>query len=481
MNSFLIIALLGALFIGRISPAAKPVISLDDAHLCAKQLVETEVRYLPGVQSVLETWDRRLHYLRRDIIQRQENLAQLEFILSTKNFKNEPPEHLNHLLANAAQSCWDFKKEYEQHLKKLFLFAGSIVLFLATLLLYLALFGFSSPFPRREFYLFLLFFACPLHAANEITVYTYDSLAGKGGLGPLLIQEFKKKTGTDLKLVSYGSAGEAINQVILEGAGTKADAVLGVDSYSLGKVRSSALFAPLERGKLLLQVEHFLQGEDPLLVPFDYGFLAFLYDSKRNPSLAKIKTFKEFAARQITRKNLVMADPRTSSLGLGFLLWSQVLFQGSDLEGIWRGIAKQIMTLTPGWSGSYGLFVKEKADTVLSYSTSPAYHIEKEGKHEIQALAFEEGHLRQVEGLSLVKSSKKIDRVQLLSEILLSPEIQRQIPLLQYMYPAIRDVKLPESFRGLPIPKAVPADPKLVHEKRREWLQQWKKIFSETR
>jgi thiamine transport system substrate-binding protein len=33
------------------------------------------------------------------------------------------------------------------------------------------------------------------------------------------------------------------------------------------------------------------------------------------------------------------------------------------------------VTVTPGWSEAYGLFLEGEADMVLSYTTSPAYHL----------------------------------------------------------------------------------------------------------
>ena len=33
------------------------------------------------------------------------------------------------------------------------------------------------------------------------------------------------------------------------------------------------------------------------------------------------------------------------------------------------------MTVTKGWSEAYGLFLEGEADMVLSYTTSPAYHL----------------------------------------------------------------------------------------------------------
>ena len=43
---------------------------------------------------------------------------------------------------------------------------------------------------------------------------------------------------------------------------------------------------------------------------------------------------------------------------------------------------------------------------VLSYSTSPAYHIIAEGKENYKAAQFEEGHYVQIEVAGLLESSK---------------------------------------------------------------------------
>ena len=40
----------------------------------------------------------------------------------------------------------------------------------------------------------------------------------------------------------------------------------------------------------------------------------------------------------------------------------------------WSRLRPRVLTVTPGWSEAYGLFVKGEAPLVLSYTTSPAYH-----------------------------------------------------------------------------------------------------------
>ncbi len=48
---------------------------------------------------------------------------------------------------------------------------------------------------------------------------------------------------------------------------------------------------------------------------------------------------------------------------------------GDGAADAWAALAPRIVTVTQGWSEAYGLFLDGEADMVLSYTTSPAYHI----------------------------------------------------------------------------------------------------------
>src|SRR3546814_5226288 len=60
---------------------------------------------------------------------------------------------------------------------------------------------------------------------------------------------------------------------------------------------------------------------------------------------------------------------------------------------------------TKGWSEAYGLFLEGEAPLVLSYTTSPAYHMIAEDEDRYQAANFAEGHYMQVEVAAMTKSS----------------------------------------------------------------------------
>ena len=95
-------------------------------------------------------------------------------------------------------------------------------------------------------------------------------------------------------------------------------------------------------------------------VPFDYGYFAFIYDSDKlsNPP-------QNFEALMENQQNLkmVIQDPRSSTPGLGLLLWIKTLY-GDEAGDIWKKLSPSVLTITPGWSEAYGLFLKGEADMV---------------------------------------------------------------------------------------------------------------------
>ena len=136
-----------------------------------------------------------------------------------------------------------------------------------------------------------------------------------------------------------------------------------------------------------------------------------------------------------------------------------------------------MLTLSPGWSGAYGLFTQKKADFVLSYTTSPAYHAENDKTHDIKCLIFPEGHFRQEEYVGIVKGPKEKLAKQLV-EVLLSEAVQKEIPTHQWMYPIRPGVALPQSFKDLPVPKALEVDFNEVETSRKDWLKRWEKTLA---
>lgn len=80
---------------------------------------------------------------------------------------------------------------------------------------------------------------------------------------------------------------------------------------------------------------------------------------------------------------------------------------GDQAPEAWQKLAAKTVTVTKGWSEAYGLFLKGESDLVLSYTTSPAYHMIEEKKDNYAAASFAEGHYLQVEVAARTAASKQ--------------------------------------------------------------------------
>lgn len=301
-----------------------------------------------------------------------------------------------------------------------------------------------------------------------LTVYTYDSFAAEWGPGPIVKKRFEETCGCTLEWVAIEDAGAMLTRLKLEGASTKADVVLGLDTNMADEARKTGLFAP--SGLAVSGLDLPVRWTDDTFVPFDWGWFAFVYDSEKlkNPP----KSFADLTGPNAP--SLVIEDPRTSSPGLGLLLWVRAIY-GDKADDVWKQLKPKIVTVTKGWSEAYGLFLKGEADMVLSYQTSPAYHISADKTDKYKAAIFPEGHVLQVETAALVASSRQPDLAKCFLAFMLTPAFQSAIPETNWMYPAkLPEGGLPASFKDLPKPtKSFLPDPAEVAAKRRAWLDGW--------
>jgi thiamine transport system substrate-binding protein len=91
---------------------------------------------------------------------------------------------------------------------------------------------------------------------------------------------------------------------------------------------------------------------------------------------------------------------------------------------------------------------------VLSYTTSPAYHLIAEEDDSHTVAAFEEGHYIQVEVAGIVNISNEMDLARQFMDFILTPAFQEVIPTTNWMYPAALPAEdLPAGFETLVVPE----------------------------
>jgi len=274
----------------------------------------------------------------------------------------------------------------------------------------------------------------------DLVIWTYDSFNSEWGPGPHVSKAFEEKTGIKINWVSHGDAGSIVSRLIQEGKNSGADIILGFDQNYLAQVLNSGLLEAYrpkgaERifNEVILDVNHHV-------TPFDYSYFAIVYDSEAifPPWSLESLTFPQF------KQKLILIDPRTSSPGLGFFAWVKEVY-GADWQDYWRRLQPSILTVAEGWSSAYGLFTRGEAPLVLSYTTSPGYHLEYEDTERYKAAIFTDGHPIQIEAAGLLKSAKNKHNAKAFLDFMISPDFQSIIPLTNWMYPVI-DILLPASF-----------------------------------
>ena len=313
----------------------------------------------------------------------------------------------------------------------------------------------------------ILFFTNSINA-EKLTVYTYDSFVSEWGPGPLIEKAFEEKYSVDLELIAVDSAATLLNKVILEGSNTKADIILGLDMNLFNSAENSELFTAHNLKNINEKLNLPIEWNSEIFVPYNYGYFAFVYNNKKlkNPP----KSMDELL--NITDARIVIQDPRTSTPGLGLLTWMKILY-GENAQENWSKLNKKIISVTKGWTDAYyNFFMSGEADIVLSYSTSPAAHIMFEENYDISASIFKEGNYLSVEFAGILKSSKNKKVANIFLDFMLSDEFQKVIPSTNIMYP-VTNIKLPDAFNELEIPKALQLNPKEINDYKDEWINEW--------
>lgn len=303
-------------------------------------------------------------------------------------------------------------------------------------------------------------------AADTLTVYTYSSFTAEWGPGPKIKQAFEKECDCTLNLVPLEDGVAILNRLRLEGNHSKADLVLGLDDALISEAKQSGLFAPHPAKLDGIKVPGGWQ--DDTFVPYDYGYFAFVYDKEKLKQPPK--SLKELVERPDLK--VIYQDPRTSTPGQGLMLWMKSVY-GDKAPAAWAKLAKKTVTVTKGWSEAYGMFLDGEADMVLSYTTSPAYHLIAENKPQYQAAAFEEGHYRQVEVAAKLKSAKQEKLADQFLQFMVSPAFQQEIPTGNWMYPVI-DTPLPKGFEQMiTVDKSLAFSSDEVAANRKGWIREW--------
>ena len=307
--------------------------------------------------------------------------------------------------------------------------------------------------------------------ADPLTIYAPDYFGSDWGPGPAIKAAFEETCDCEIEYVT----GDLLPRLLLEGARTNADIAIGFNSDVTKKARDSGLFAPhnVDMSPLTLP----LDWNDETFLPFNWGYTAFVYDNTKitNPP----SSFAELVNSDEDWK-IAIQDPRTSISGLALVLWGKQVF-GDQAEAEWAKLAPKVTTVTKGWSEAYGMFTDGEVDMVLSYTTSPAYHIIAEDDQTKSAAIFDEGHYFMVELAAKLKTTDQPELADQFMAFIMDEKFQSLIPTANWSYPAaLPKDQWPEAFSELNYPeKAIFLNEDEAAALRDEAIAEWRAAFSQ--
>lgn len=315
----------------------------------------------------------------------------------------------------------------------------------------------------------LLMFTVTLVFSTELTVYTYESMDWFIGE---VSEQFERENDCTLKVIKLGDAGSVLSRMILEKNHPRADVVLGLDQSLTIKALENDLLEPFTPKSIhTIENEELIFDKTGHITPFDYGAIALIYDPERLENIPE--SFEDLANME---KMLIIQDPRSSSTGQAFLLWTIAIY-GEKWQEFWQRIKPAILTVTSGWTESFSKFEAGEAPIMVSYATDGAYSFEYYGSVSYKALIPKEGAYVQIEGVGILNGTKHRELAEKFVEFTLSKDFQREIPLNQWMFPVV-DVQLPESFQyALKPDKILSLEAEKIANNLDQWLEEWEGIM----
>ncbi len=346
----------------------------------------------------------------------------------------------------------------------------------------------------------------PQGQENKLIIYTYDYFFGltnetlSGEVYDKLFGEFERRYGVDIDIRFFDGARNILLTAIQEyRTGTRtADLLIGLDNIVVQEAKKAGILEKINTAELenLSRLRSdLINNFDPDLygVPYDFGPIAFIYDSKRI-NISELK-FEDFYNENLSSL-LVTEDPTQSTTGLSFLLWQIGIYDKllkKDWREWWSKVKDKIVIAKSWGSAYYDYFLNEEAGRpiVVSYLTSPVYHYLYENTTRYKPMLVKyNGYWYawfQIQGVGIVKNSPMKDIALKFIDWLLSDEIQSMVIYNDIMLPGnknalenissdLLDVMEFNISKIKSVNDMIPVSE--IYENVHEWLREWKETMS---
>jgi thiamine transport system substrate-binding protein len=315
---------------------------------------------------------------------------------------------------------------------------------------------------------------------ETIVLLTHDSFALSDGT----LEQFTEQTGVAVEVHSTGDAGTMVTQAILTKGNPIADVLYGVDNTFLSRALSNDIFLAHESSNIST-VSELIRVEGNQATPIDFGDVCINYDIAALDSTGTPppQTLEDLVSPAYADM-LVVEDPATSSPGLAFLMATIAKYPDGatyDWRAYWADLFDNGTAVASDWSEAYYAEFTMAGGTrplVVSYASSPPAEVFFGELLEAPTGVMTEGCFRQIEFAGVLAGTAYPEIAGQLVDFLLSVEVQEDIPLNMFVFPANSEATLPSVFaEHTTLPDApVIMEPTTIEENRERWIAEWTAI-----
>ena len=319
---------------------------------------------------------------------------------------------------------------------------------------------------------------------TTVRLLTHDSFV----VSEDLLQAFTERTGITIEVVQGGDAGTMTAGAVLAAGSPTADVIYGVDNTLVSKAVDAGVFAPYSPADLSSVIPS-LRGDTAggMVTPIDYGDVCVNVDATwfADQGIAAPSTLDDLVKPEY-RGLLVTQDPATSSPGLAFLLATIDRYGADGWTDYWAKLRANDVLIAPGWTEAYEGHYTAGGGTdrpiVVSYATSPPAEIvyaDDPKPTKPRTTVMTDGCYRQVEYAGVLAGTPNEAAAQQVVDWLLSPEVQADVPLSMFVFPAREATPLPEVFTAFAatVPSPASLASSEVSASLPDWLATWDEVM----
>ena len=338
---------------------------------------------------------------------------------------------------------------------------------------------------------------------DTLVVYTYSSLLGgpgaNGSAAAGVFDNFSRDYGVAVDV--YCPPGDLVNAIQHPPTKANPDVVVGLDEISAPKAESLNLLLPYASPDLANVPAALVANLSPghYVTPYEYGFLAIDYTTAfyntTDGGIAN-SSFPDFVANRTWASQMAYEDPTTDITGEEFLAWEVLYYTAvlheSDWQSFWTTLSSAGAVVAPDWSTAFYNDFASRSAMVVSYTTDPASAAYYGGGPSFNATVTTHHGARYgwetLYGLGIVQGASNVTLAKAFVNYFLSGNVQSQLPLNEWEYPANSTVALPPVYGSsglIPPSSIVPLNQFTTPSELAEqfslanangWLSQWEDL-----